>query len=498
MSPKETASKSSITRRDVIAGAGAASLGLACGEAGGAQPSSPGTAVNRSDSHREHPLRGIDPKDIVDEYERRRLGTLSDSELYRQAAGVISVPPAKGQTSFTLHAPLELVARYGLLPLVDPEQRRLARLQMATSAAAFGAGVEPAAAPEAISPFGSLGEASREFARTFQSADPVGLEAVTLQIANQFGTASLVQLLTPLALPTLTGASHSHIGLWLLLRHGAASDVGGAALLRAGVRQLASKPELQLRSFSGMAVSGGTPLKMTGAQIEREILAKLTDPPKGEHKSNSMFSLFELGEKTGNADTLFGDFIRHDLSNEQIDAAFRAVLRVCAHSMLQDDVGDAKFGWSHCLTLPQAACGLSSLNLDRKLALASTLVWIVAYRSVRSRIALDFDWAPERLDHTISLDEALHTSPRVAAARVWHADEAELPEVVVALATQASIRNDQHLAKYTRACLDLGGFDPTHRRLYLAGAAHLGALWIGERPADKILDHLMVRRDTPG
>lgn len=501
MNQSENISPSKVTRRSLLSGVGVVPLtvlGIVGDRSTVAEEPLASSPRLVAQSEANQGLLGIDPKEIVDEYERRHLDVLSDGELYRQSAAVVSVPPATGQTSFTLHAPLEIIARYGLLPLVDPRQRSLARLQMATSAAAFGAGVKPTPLPDAVSPFASLSEAQKEFTQTFHSADPDGLEAITLQIADQFGTSSLVHLLTPLALPTLTGASHSHIGLWLLLRHGMAGDVGGAALLRAGVRKLASKPELQLKSFSGMNISGSTPLRKTSAEIEREVLDKLSNPTKGDPRSNSMQSLFDLGEKTGNADRLFSDFIRHDLTNSQIDAAFRAVLRVCAHSMLQDSVDDAKFGWSHCLTLPQAACGLSALNMDRKLALASTLVWIVAYRSVRSKRALDFGWKPDRLDQKISIHEAFHTSPTIAAARAWHAEESEIPEVVTALATHASIRNDQHLAKYTRACLDMGGFDPSHRHVYLAAAAHLCGLWISERPAEKILDNLLVRRDTPG
>lgn len=179
-----------------------------------------------------------------------------------------------------------------------------------------------------------------------------------------------------------------------------------------------------------------------------------------------------------------------------MDAAFRAVLRVCAHSMLQDDLDHAKFGWSHCLTLPQAACGLSALNMDRKLALATTLVWITSYRSVLSKKNLDFSWVPKKTGADMSLEEALNTSPAVAAARVWHADESELPGIVETLATNASIRNDQHLVKYTRACFDIGSFDPTHRQLYLSAAAYLCSLWISESPADEIKENLLAGRDT--
>ena len=108
------------------------------------------------------------------------------------------------------------MARYGLLRLVSPPERELARLQMIASAAATARVVRPVPLPRPVKPFPDLNVASAELARTFTQADADGMEALVLQIAEQFGTSSLVSLLTPLALPTLTGASHSHIGLWLL------------------------------------------------------------------------------------------------------------------------------------------------------------------------------------------------------------------------------------------------------------------------------------------
>ena len=443
-----------------------------------------------------HQLVGIDPKNVVDAYKTRELAAVSDATLYREACAIVSKPPQRGLTSFTLHAPLEVMARYGLLRLVDPSDRELARLQIVASASVYGARVNSLAPPAATKRFDDSAVASAEFARTFKQGDPDGMEAIVLEIAAQFGTASLVRLLTPLALPTLTGASHSHIGLWLLLRHGEAADVADASLLRAAARAIAADPSGQMKSFSGMAIEGDKRFEATESQIEKEILAKLAHPPKGVLGSQSIRGLVEAGEKTGNADVLFGDFIRHDLSRAQIDASFRAVLRVCAHSMLQDDIAQAKFGWTHCLTLPQSACGLSSLNTDRKLALAAALVWITAYRSVLSDRALDFNWAPAKTKEA-SVLEALGTSPQVAAARVWHAGEAELPEIRRALATQASIRNDIHLVKYTRACFDMGSFDPAYSRLYLAAAAHLCALWIQECPSDTLLQNLLAGRSTP-
>ena len=509
MPPEDPISRSTPQRREFLKGIGiSASATLLSGTLGAAQLAANQQQVDqiqlppketamgdksRKDLHR---IDGIDPKNIVDEYASRDLTSVSDAGFYREIGAIISKPPQKGLTSFTLHAPLELMARYGLLRLVDPADRELGRLQLVASGAVYGAGVHPVEKPPQIAPFPDLKTASVEFARVFQQADANAMEALVLQIAAQFGTPSFVHLLTPLALPTLTGASHSHIGLWLLLRHGEPAAVEDASLLRAAARSLAADPKAQMKSFSGMSIEGGKPLASSAAQIEQEILEKLSNPPKGESAGESIRHLVESGEKTGNADRLFGEFIRHDLTPVQIDAAFRAVLRICAHSMLQHDTKHAKFGWTHCLTLPQSAYGLACLNTDRKLALAAALVWTTAYRSVLSDQAIDLNWTPSKVPNA-SIIETLNTSPQVAAARVWHASDSELPEIRRVLATEASIRNDIHLVKYTRACFDMGSLDPQFTHLYLASAAYLSALWISECPRQTLKEHLLAGRFTP-
>jgi hypothetical protein len=442
-----------------------------------------------------HRIGSIDPKNILDEYKGRALGDLSDAEIFDQICPIVACPPKRGLTSFTLHAPLEAMARYGLLRLVHPSDRELARLQMLASAAVYGHQVDLMPAPARMYLFSDANAAAGELASTFRSGDADGMEALVLSAASQFGTKSLVNLLTPLALPTLTGASHSHIGLWLLLRH-AEPGVEYVSLLRAATRALAADPMGQMKSFQGMSFDETQRLKTLPEQICKETLESLANPAKGVPGGESIRELVEAGEATGNADRLFGDFIRHDMSQPQIDAAFRAVLRISAHSMLQHDVEHAKFGWSHCLTLPQSAFGLSTVTRDRKLALAVALVWITAYRSILSDRALDLGWHPEPIKD-VSVLEALQTCPAMAASRVWHASDGELSAIRRILATEASIRNDIHLVKYTRACLDMGAFDPEYVRLYLAAAAHLCALWIAEAPRATITDTLLVGRDTP-
>jgi len=442
-----------------------------------------------------HRIDGIDPKNVGDEYKNRALGELSDADIFDQVCAIVARPPVRGLTSFTLHAPLEVMARYGLIRLVNPMDHELARLQMVASASVYGHHVESMPAPARAYSFRDANTAGEELARTFTSGDADGMEALVLSIASQFGTSSLVNLLTPLALPTLTGASHSHIGLWLLLRHAERASADDASLLRAAARALAVDPTAQMKSFHSTSMKGGQRLETSTEVVGKEVLDKLANPAKGIPVGESIRALVEAGEKTGNADRLFGEIIRHDLSRPQIDAAFRAVLRVSAHSMLQHDVEHAKFGWSHCLTLPQSAFGLSSVTTDGKLALAAALVWITAYRSVLSDRALDLDWCPTPIKDA-SVLEALQTSPTAAASRVWHAPDAELPAIRRILATEASIRNDIHLVKYTRACLDMGTFDPGHVRLYLSAAAHLCAVWIAQVPRSTIAEALLVGRIT--
>jgi hypothetical protein len=443
-----------------------------------------------------HRIGGVDPKNIVDEYQDRGFRELSDVEIFDQVCPIVSRPPVRGLTSFTLHAPLELMARYGLMRLVDPSDRELARLQMVASAAVYGHQVDLMPEPTRVYSFPDANTAAGELAMAFTSGDADGMEALVLSVALQFGTKSLVNLLTPLTLPTLTGASHSHIGLWLLLRHAEPAGVEDASLLRAAARALAADPGGQMKSFQGMSIEGSQSLKTPPEQVYREILDKLADPAKGTLGGQSIRELVEAGEKTGNVESLFGDFIGHDLSQPQIDAAFRAVLQVSAHSMLQHDLEQAKFGWSHCLNLPQSAFGLSSLTTDPKLALAAALVWVTAYRSVLSDRALDLSWHPQPIKDA-SVLEALQTSPAAAASRVWHAADRELSAIRRILATEASIRHDIHLVKYTRACLDMGSFDPQQARLYLAAAAHLCALWMAEVPRATITEALLVDRITP-
>ena len=86
----------------------------------------------------DNPIVGIDPGDFGREYLRRGLDGLSDADLLDAVVDVLREPKDR-MTSFTLHTPLEALARYSLLPYVRPEYRELARTQLVAVAGLFQA-----------------------------------------------------------------------------------------------------------------------------------------------------------------------------------------------------------------------------------------------------------------------------------------------------------------------------------------------------------------------
>src|SRR5262245_52931562 len=95
-------------------------------------------------------LSGIAPDDVDDAYRRRHLFTWSDRRLTAAAAEVLATPKAAPADSFVLHAPLELLARAGLLPYIRPGARDEARRRLVELAAKYEAAGEPVAPPASV------------------------------------------------------------------------------------------------------------------------------------------------------------------------------------------------------------------------------------------------------------------------------------------------------------------------------------------------------------
>lgn len=130
-------SEPSYSRRQFFDSVGATVAGTVIGATSVAAAEPPPAAKVPVDPAKARRLSGVDVKNLADEYERRDLGAVSDADLCEQAARIISRPPEKTGREFQPACAARPVARYGLLPLVDPRERKLARLQLIASTANF-------------------------------------------------------------------------------------------------------------------------------------------------------------------------------------------------------------------------------------------------------------------------------------------------------------------------------------------------------------------------
>ena len=155
--------------------------------------------------------------------------------------------------------------------------------------------------------------------------------------------------------------------------------------------------------------------------------------------------------------------------------------------MLQESADHAPYGWSHCLTMPQAVTGIADPSDDdaARTAVAVAATHVVGFRAALGSVPISPRITPEPTP-TRRFRDAIETSRDDAAGWVWHAARERLPEVRTELATRAALHHDAHLVKYTLACFDAAGADRDHERLYLAAAAALAGFWAAQAaPADE-------------
>jgi hypothetical protein len=153
------------------------------------------------------------------------------------------------------------------------------------------------------------------------------------------------------------------------------------------------------------------------------------------------------------------------------------LLRAAALSMLQDDPVHAPYGWTHCLTIPQAILAHSDVVSDQVRAIRIAATHVLGFRATLGRVPLT-EFSPEnRPGYPV-----LEGEPGKVAAFVFRAADRQRHAIANELAARAAIHADAHLAKYTMACLIAAARDQEAAPLYLAAAAYLGAWW-GQRAA---------------
>lgn len=381
-------------------------------------------------------LCGIDLGDVRGEYERRGLARTSDAALVEAVAAVVSAPRRPPTGSFVLHSPLELGARAGLLPLVAEEHRHLARLHIVALAAQYVA-VEAADLPEPV----SAPEAnSADLFAAIRSGDKLAVDTATASLAAQLTSEQIVREFTDRVVPLTAAAAHAPIFLFHQSRLHPLSGVS-LDLLRPLMQELATAPEARVRWFDGW--------RPATDPRDDDLADRLANTPLlGAPGSTFIHPLLMQVDESGAAAEHLADVVGSFRSQTA-----RTILRVAAQSMLEDDDGQAPYGWTHCLTLPQAVLGLAPFSADPDRLLAMAATHVMAFRAGLGATALR------------PLDEALaHAATEPAV------DSTEL-------ASRAACSHDAHIVKYVLACLDAAHADPEARHLYLQAAQRLLDIW---------------------
>jgi hypothetical protein len=385
-----------------------------------------------------------------------------DATLVTYVADRVRLPRAEPADSFVLHAPLELLARAALLPWVAPDGRRAAHLRLLTLLDEFESW-EPAALSTPIADTRpDAPSAARGLAAALAAGDLDAVDVEAARVAQAATPVELTELLGRAVLPNLAAAAHAPIFLYHLPRVAPRGEAT-AELLRPLARELARYPGLGIEWLRERPATGGSP-----AALEEALCGV---PALGVPDSTFIFPLMHQVDRTGVA----RDLLAVPAAGVAPAPAARVLLRAAARAMLLADPDHAPYGWSHCLTMPQAALGVAAYGADAQLAVDVAGTFVVGFLAAL---------ATEPVPATVELSapagtfaEAVLAGRAEAAGWVLDAPAEAVPAVRTALVTRACAHRDAHLVKYTLACLDAGHADPGAARLYLAAAASLLAFW---------------------
>jgi hypothetical protein len=371
---------------------------------------------------------------------------LSDVALAHEIGRSISHPRRDPADSFVLHAPLELAARSALLPFVGLEQRDVARLRIFSIAGHFDDFGPPVDEPADVA-YGSAGEAAHALAEAIEAGDLDAVDRTARHLGMRVPSRDLLPLLTDTVLPRLSAAAHGSILLYQLPRIAPRGELP-TELLRPLARELAREPSWRLTWMEDMtSVAVDTDLR--GGE---QLFAALGETPHlGVPGSDFIFPVMAQAEQRGVAE----DVLSEPLAAVDLTEGARAILRIAAWSMVLEPETYAPYGWTHCLTLPQAVLGVAQHYHDPRAALAVAATYVVGFRAAFATVEVDAGLA----------DPGPETAPECT------------PETLAGLATRAAAHADAHFVKYTLACIDAASFDPTHARLYMAAAQRLADFW---------------------
>lgn len=354
----------------------------------------------------------------------------------RRAEAVIAVPKAAPADSFVLHAPLELLARVGLVPLVHPRRRAEAIAMIDRLRDEYERAGDPieTPVPVTIDEIDDIATAARRLADALRAGEVDEVDRLAAALLPLLSPGDVGELLGETVATSLAAAGHSPIGCALLAR---VEPTLSSSLLRGALHTIAGEPGSQI-SWHLPVTGEGDPTLLHAA-----IAAT---PHLGEPGSSFIHPLMSQVQDAGVTFELLGPVLadRYD-----VRAAANTLARIAAWSMVHDDPHHAPYGWSHALTMPQAVFALAGRGVHLRTALAVAATFTVGLRAGHGSENL-----PEAIDDEVGTDAT------------WEE-----------LATAAALHEDAHLVKHTLAAWHAATDDPAYEGLYRTAAARLVAWW---------------------
>jgi hypothetical protein len=365
----------------------------------------------------------------------------TDNDLIDRSIAVVSVPRQQPADSFVLHAPLNLLARIGLLERVHPEALPAAEAVIASTVERYEASGPGVGTPRTLT-IASPKEAADRLAAAIRAGDLDDVDALAHWLTSRLSPSAIGHLIGELVVDSLAAAGHAPIGFHLLQRvHG-----GGLSpsLLRGTLREVARYPDWKIHWFRNTIDPHET------AALET-VLASL--PHLGQPGSDFIFPLMSQID-TGNVGTAMLASVLSD--NPDVAMARRTLTRAAAVCMLRGDPTHAPYGWTHAFTMPQGALALAGVGVSPRTAVAVAVTFFAGFR--------------------VAYDPGTTGSLTDEAAPDYLPADAPTPDVTT-LATFAALHRDEHLVKYTLACFHAADDDPAWRSVYLRAADHLVDWW---------------------
>jgi hypothetical protein len=403
----------------------------------------------------------VDADSILRRAHDLRVDERSDAELLAWAAEVVAVPRRDPADSFVLHAPLELLARAALLPFVAPGRRELARLRLVALVVAYEAW-EPAPLAASAGPVPDPVAAAAALASALAAGDLEAADLAARGVADVGNPVDVGRLVGATVLPSLAAAAHGSIFLMHLPRVAPRGEAP-PALLRPLARELARRPGWAIDWVRGRSGTGGSAAALVDAL--RSV------PPLGVPGSTFIFPLMHQVDETGAAAGLLATAAAGLTARD----ARPVLLRHAARAMLLADPAHAPYGWTHCLTMPQAALAIGSSSGAEQLGVDVAATYVVGFLAALTAgpVADGVDLP----DPGGALPDAIAAGRDATAGWVLARPAIARPAVWTEVISRAAGQHDAHLVKYTLACRDEAAADPAAAGLYLAAAASLVSVW---------------------